>query len=337
MSKRYGVAVIGTGDMGSRHVAAWQLAGHDVVSVTDIDTNRAREIATAHDVPTVHADYRVAIADPDVDIVSICLPLAFHAPVTIFAAEQGKHILCEKPLARTFSEAAAMEAAVRAAGVQFGLGLQRNLAEGVGLLRQWAAEGDFGRPMVFSSDLLQEVRPKRAMHDRNGNNGPLTDAGCHYFMLWQTVFRSRPKAVYAQGRILASGRPEVAQFDQLAIDTAVVTVEYESGDVATMTVSWGLAEGYQMRGRPDRVFGPNGGAEGSVNQELTRYRGGAVETVAIESRNLHQVEFEMFVDDLERGTAPPYGFTVGKQMLALTQAIHESIATGKMVPVSYDF
>ncbi len=337
MTTRYGIAVIGTGDMGSRHVEAWQALGHEVISVTDVDTARAQDVATTYGVTNVHRDYAEALADPGVDIVSICLPLAFHAPVTICAAHHGKHVFCEKPLARSFREAAEMESAVRAAGVQFGLGLQRNLAEGVGLLRQWAAEGRFGRPMVFNSDLLQEVRPKRAMHDRNGNNGPLTDAGCHYYMLWQTVFRSRPKSVYAQGRILASGRPEVAHFDQLAIDTAVVTVEYESGDIATMTVSWGLAGNFQMRNHPDRVFGPDGGAEGLVNSELTLYQGDAVETVTIESRNLHQVEFALFTDAIERGTSPAYGFTAGKQMLAVTQAIHESIATGKVVPVSYKF
>ena len=337
MTNRYGVAVIGAGDMGGRHIEAWQALGHDVVSITDIDTARAQEIANSWGVSAVHADYTEAIADPNVHIVSICLPLAFHASVTICAAQHGKHVFCEKPLARSFQEAAEMEAAVKAAGVQFGLGLQRNLAEGVGLLRQWAAEGKFGRPMVFSSDLLQEVRPKRAMHDRNGNNGPLTDAGCHYYMLWQTVFRSRPKAVYAQGRILATGREEVAHLDQLAIDTAVVTVEYESGDIATMTVSWGLAEKFKMRQHPDRVLGPKGGAEGSVNNELTLYQGDAVETVTIEGKNLHQVQFERFVEGLERGTGPTYGFTAGRQMLALTQAIHESIATGKVVPVSYDF
>ncbi len=257
--------------------------------------------------------------------------------MTICAARHGKHILCEKPLARTFREVAAVEAAVNAAGVQFGLGLQRNLAEGVGLLRRCAAEGKFGRPMVFNSDLLQEVRPKRAMHDRNGINGPLADAGCHYYMLWQTVFRSRPKAIFAQGRVIASDRPEIAHFDQLAIDTAVVTVEYESGDVATMTVSWGLAENYKMRGRSDRVFGPAGGAEGEVNSEMTLYVGDSVETVAIDGRNLHQVEFELFCEALERGGSPPHGFEAGKQMLAITLAIHESIATGKVVPVSYDF
>ncbi len=336
MTKRYNVAVIGTGDMGNRHIAGWRAIGHNVVSVTDVDTARAERVAAAFNIPSIYRDYSVAVADPAVDIVSICLPLAFHAPVTISAAENGKHILCEKPLARSFREAAEMEAAVTAASVQFGLGLQRNLAEGVGLLRRLAAEGAFGHPMVFNSDLLQEVRPKRAMHDRHGNNGPLTDAGCHYYMLWQTVFRSKPKSVYAQGRILATGRPEVAHLNQLAIDTAVVTVEFESGDVATMTVSWGLAAGNQMRGRPDRIFGPSGGAEGNVNGDMTLYRGELVEIVNLEPKDLHQVEFAMFIDALEAGTAPPSGFTSGKEMLALTLAIFESIDTGVVVPVAYE-
>lgn len=59
--------------------------------------------------------------------------------------------------------------------------------------------------------------------------------------------------------------------------------------------------------------------------------------VEIESRNLHQAEFDLFIDALEQDKAPPYGFIAGKQMLAMTIAIHESIATGKEVPVFYDF
>ncbi len=308
-----------------------------VHAIASRDAGRAHAFARDFGIPAVHAGYEALLADPQIDAVFIPLPNSEHHRWTIAAAQAGKHVLCEKPLARSFREAAEMEAAVTAAGVTFGLGLQRNLAEGVRLLRQWAAEDRFGRPMVFSSDLLQEVRPKRAMHDRNGNNGPLTDAGCHYYMLWQTVFRSRPKAVYAQGRILATGRPEVAHLDQLAIDTAVVTVEYESGDIATMTVSWGLAAGFQLHGRPDRIVGPAGGAEGHVNSGLTLYQGGTSEAIPIESKDLHEVEFASFIEALEQGRQPPYGFTAGKQMLAMTEAIYTSIATGKAVPVSYDW
>lgn len=90
MPKRFKVAVIGAGDMGSEHVKGWTLAGHEVLSVADIDLDRARALAATYDVPHAYADYQVSVADPAVDIVSICTPLAWHAPVTIAAAAQGK-------------------------------------------------------------------------------------------------------------------------------------------------------------------------------------------------------------------------------------------------------
>jgi myo-inositol 2-dehydrogenase / D-chiro-inositol 1-dehydrogenase len=331
------IAVLGAGDTGGRHVRAWSALGHEVVSITDLDPERAEQLSETHGIRRVYTDYREALADPEPEIVSICLPLVCHAPATIGAAEHGKHVITEKPLCRTLAEAAHMGAAVRAAGVQFAIGFQRNLAPGVGLLRRWAAEGRFGRPMLFSSDLLQEVRPKRVMHDRDGNNGPLTDTGCHYYLLWQTVFRSKPKRAYAQGRILAAEHPEIAHFDQLAIDTAVVTLEFESGDIGTFTVSWGLPDGCQLAGRPDRIIGPKGGAEGAVNEHLTFYEGSRVEQVPIGSRDLHQVELALFAEAVRGGAPFPSGFREGRQMLAITEAILRSIDTGQPVPVSYDW
>jgi myo-inositol 2-dehydrogenase / D-chiro-inositol 1-dehydrogenase len=331
------IAVLGAGYTGERHARAWSALGHDVVSVCDIDTPRAEQLSEAHGITRIYADYREAVKDPEPEIVSVCLPLAFHAPATIAAAQCGKHVITEKPLCRTFAEAAQMEDAVREAGVQFAVGFQRNLAPGVGLLRQWAAAGRFGRPMLFSSDLLQEVRPKRVMHDRHGNNGPLTDTACHYYLLWQTVFRSKPKVAYAQGRILATQHPDIAHFDQLAIDTAVVTLEFESGDIGTFTVSWGLPDGFQLEGRPDRIIGPKGGAEGDVRTQLTFYEGNRSEEVAVDGRDLHEVELELFAQTVRGGAPFPTGFREGRQMLAITGAILRSIDTGQPVPVSYDW
>ncbi len=336
MANRFKVAVIGTGDMGSRHIEGWTLAGHDVVALADVDLARARELADQHGVPDVYADYRELLADTDVAIVSICTPLALHAPITIAAAEHGKHVFCEKPLARSFAEAAAMEEAVRKAGVQFGIGFQRNLAEWVDLLACRTREGHFGHPLVFHSEALAEVRPKRVMHDRHGNNGPIMDTGCHFFLLWQTVFGSRPKAAYAQGRILAKDRPEIAHFKELAIDTAVITLAYESGDIATLTASWGLAAHTKLRPRPDRVFGPVGGAERTPHG-LTLYRGDQIEDLPLAPENLHRKELALFANAIETGQPPVYGFQAGKEMLAVTLAIFQSIETGAVVPISYDF
>jgi predicted dehydrogenase len=162
------------------------------------------------------------------------------------------------------------------------------------------------------------------------------DLGCHLYLQWQTVFGAKPKAVSARGRILATGRPELAGIAELATDTAVVTVEYESGDIGALTVSWGLPAGCKLRGRPDRVFGPCGGAE-RAPEGLKLYEGDRVETVPLPRENLHQKALARFAEAVEAGRPPPYGFREGKEMLALTLAILQSVETGGVVPVSYDF
>ncbi|WP_165972071.1 Gfo/Idh/MocA family protein [Paenibacillus piri] len=335
--KRFKIAVIGAGDMGRNHVRSWIAAGHHVVTLCDVDEERSIALAHEFNVPNFVKDYKEAINDPQIEIVSICLPLVFHAPVTIYAAQQGKHVFCEKPLASSAQAAMDMQAAVEKAGVQFGVGFQRNYSNGVEQVKQWVQEDRFGRPLVMNCDLLQEVRPKLAMHDRNGNQGPVVDACCHAFMMWQTVFQSKPKMVYARGGIMAHERPEIAHFDQLAIDTAVITVEYESGDIGTMTVSWGLAKKFKLHGRADRIIGPKGGAEGHFNNfgnktlQIELYDGENKETVELPQPDLFKVQFQRFAAAVEEGRPAPVGFTQGRDMLKLSHAVLESIETGKIV------
>lgn len=335
--KRFRIAVIGAGDMGRNHVRSWIAAGHNVVTLCDQDPEGLNKLGREFNVPNLVSDYKAAIDDPRIEIVSVCLPLVFHAPVTIYAAQKGKHVFCEKPLASSLAIADEMQKAVEAAGVQFGVGFQRNFSKGVEKVKQWIDEGKFGRPMVMYSDLLQEVRPKVAMHDRNGNQGPVMDACCHTFMMWQTFFQSKPKKVYATGGILAQGRPEIAHFEQLAIDTAVINVEYESGDIGAITVSWGLAKKFKMGGRPDRIFGPKGGAEGSFNNfgipalKIELFEGENRETVEVPQPDLFKAEFEAFVDAILSGKPAPVSFKQGREMLRLSHAVLESIETGKIV------
>ncbi|MCC2685459.1 MAG: hypothetical protein K0R75_2358 [Paenibacillaceae bacterium] len=334
MSKKMNVAIIGTGARGDKHIQAWQKLGHNVVSVTDIDSARAMDVARQYGIGQIYTDYKEALDDADVHIASVCVPLAFHAPVTIYAAKQGKHIYCEKPVSRHLSESYAMEEAVREAGVKFCLGFQRNLSQGVKQLAEWAQSGLFGRPLVFSSELLQEIRPKRTMHDANGNMGPIVDTCCHDFLMWQTVFQSKPKTVYARGGILANGAPELAHISQLAVDTATIIVEFESGDIGQMTVSWGLPPGIRFKGNPDRVFGPRGGAIGKANTgagRLTLYEGNQSQEIALEFHDLLVEQFEMFIAAIEHGGPDPIGFATSNEMLRLSLAVLESIETGKVV------
>lgn len=336
MGKPMNIAVIGAGDMGGTHVAAWQKAGHRVVSITDIDAERVGKIVESYRLPKSFADYREAAADPDVDIVSICLPLALHAPVTVYAAEQGKHVFCEKPLARSFEEAATMEAAVKKAGVRFGIGFQRSFAGSLKVVKQLAADGVFGHPLLISSTGVAEVRPKRIMHDANGNMGPLMDNCCHYFMMWKHIFQSRPKTIYCIGDVFAKDRPELAHIGKLAIDTAVVSVKYESGDMAEMVMTWGMAKGFKLRGRSDRLYGPKGGAEGGFTnaaKSIMVYEGDQEREIRLDDaqQHLHVEQFRAFAESIEQGKPAPVGFPEGKEMLAISLAAIESAVTGQIV------
>jgi predicted dehydrogenase len=338
MSKADRIAVIGTGAMGKKHVEGWQLAGHRVVSVTDINLQSAKEVADKFGVGEVYADYKESIARPDIDIVSICLPLKFHAPVTVFAAGQGKHVFCEKPLTGSTEQATEMEAAIREAGVQFGIGFQRSYALDAELFTQYVQEGKLGRPVLFNSENLMEVRPKIAMHDYYGNMGPVMDVCCHSFFLWRTVFQSRAKFAYASGRIFAKDRQELVSLEKLAIDTASITVEYESGDVGAMTVSWGLPAKTKLRSRcPDRVIGPEGAVEAAGGGKWNVFIGSGTETVQLESGNLHEKQFAQFARCLDDGTPYPIGLREGREILALTEAVFRSIEAGSSVQVVYDF
>ncbi|MFC4597566.1 Gfo/Idh/MocA family protein [Cohnella hongkongensis] len=340
MAKTFKVAVLGAGDMGKYHIHGWTLAGHEVVSITELDLETAKKAAEAVGLSGVsyYQDYKQAVADPEADIVSIALPLPFHAPAAILAAQHGKHVFCEKPLAGSLEDARQMQEAVEKAGVQFGIGFQRNFAHGVELVKEWVREDKFGRPTVISSDLLQEVRPKRVMHDKLGNQGPVVDTLCHYLLMWQTIFDSKPVRVSASGGVYAAGRPEISHFKQLAVDTAVVIVEYASGDIGTMTISWCLAKDTQMRPRPDRIFGPKGGAEGAFNtfgrdagKAITLYVGDRVESARLEERELFQIELGKFADAIASGQPAPVSFATGTDMLKLSYAVLDAIETGKTI------
>jgi len=86
-------------------------------AVASRDLERARSFATEFDMPRAYGSYAELLADADVDAVYIALPNSFHVEWTIAAARAGKHVLCEKPLAATASEAERARTACAAAGV----------------------------------------------------------------------------------------------------------------------------------------------------------------------------------------------------------------------------
>ena len=256
--KTYGVGVVGAGAMGKTHLRNFsRVPCFEIRAVADVDADRAAEQGAEFGAAYHATDYRQVVTRPDVDVVVVAVPAAYHAQIAIMAAENGKHVFCEKPLALTVADGERMIRAAREAGVKLGLNFQLRFHEGVGVLRERFRSGALARPVFYTSHAGSEVRPKPAMHDDTLNRGPFVDVMCHTVDLWRVLFQSDPVRVYARAAIFGAGKPKVAGVKQLALDTGVVVVEFASGDVGTFHISWGLPEGTPgLSGQ--FIYAPNG-------------------------------------------------------------------------------
>src|SRR5690606_26297824 len=111
------VGIVGMGWAGETHLKAYQqLPNVDVIAIADPREERLTQLQRTYNIPDVHTHFAPLVERPDPDIVSVCTPNQFHAPISIAALENGKHVLCEKPLARSSDEGEAMVRAVGLAG-----------------------------------------------------------------------------------------------------------------------------------------------------------------------------------------------------------------------------
>lgn len=108
------IGIIGSGGMGSTHAAAWARTPAHLVGIGSADSARAAALAAQHGA-TAYTDYDALLRD--VDVIDICTPTHLHHDMVLAAAAAGKHIVCEKPLARTYAQGQAMLAACADAGV----------------------------------------------------------------------------------------------------------------------------------------------------------------------------------------------------------------------------
>ncbi|MDO8615845.1 MAG: Gfo/Idh/MocA family oxidoreductase [Dehalococcoidia bacterium] len=154
------VALIGCGlrgrfhSVGIRSFIRLGLVDATYAAVCDVDESRARAFAEAAGVPWVSTDPLAVIDSPDVDAVYICVPTAAHKELVLRAAERGKHIFCEKPLATNLADVEEMTAAVERAGVKAAVGLVLRHSPILTVLKSRMEDPTLGRLMliVFRDD-----------------------------------------------------------------------------------------------------------------------------------------------------------------------------------------
>src|SRR5581483_7645155 len=143
--ERLRIGMIGCGDAAARGANGIQAAEHAALAgVMDVDEALARDLGAAHGVPWT-CDVAELLARSDVDAVYIAVPNYLLAPLTIQAAQAGKHVLCEKPMATALADADRMIAECARAGVALGIAFEAQVIPEIQRLRDLIAAGGIGR------------------------------------------------------------------------------------------------------------------------------------------------------------------------------------------------
>lgn len=332
--KELGVCVLGAGDMGNAHLAAWNTVQKvKLIAVADIDEERAAKAQEKHGVLSRSDDIHSAIAQDGVDVVSVCLPTHLHREGAEAAMRSGKSVLCEKPIALTVEDAQSMMRCRDETGATFGIGFCKRHLPQLAKLRELVQEGAIGRPVMYRFVGGMEIRFKPWIMDRRMGGGPIVDLCCHYFDQWRWVFSSEPVKVMAMGMTFAQGADELPGIE-VETDTATVLVEHASGDVGMISLSWGLPRGVSAPGG-EQVLGAGGviAVQGFKALKLTR-KGGEEQEFGEFEGDLQPRQEAAFAEAVRTGTAPVTGAEDGLIALKVSLAALESIRTGKAAEIT---
>ncbi len=250
-----GIGMLGCAFMGKAHSNAYKKIPYmifpppaipQLVAICGLPSDNPAGAAARFGYKKSCTDWHELLSDPEVQVVDNCGPNGMHAEPTIAAAAAGKHVCCEKPLARNRDEAAAMLAAVRKAGVKHMCTFNYRFVPAVVQMKQLIDSGKLGRIYHYRANYLQEWvmphyhLPKIWRLDKAASgSGVLGDLGAHIIDLARFLV-GEIKTVSASTRTFISERPmpDGKGVGTVDVDDAFASiVEFENGALGTIEAS----------------------------------------------------------------------------------------------------
>jgi scyllo-inositol 2-dehydrogenase (NAD+) len=334
-TKKLGIGLIGLGRLG--RVYARDLASRipetRLVAIADPDAKARTDVAAEYDVSAAFAEPEELLDAPGVDAYVIVGPTHTHRGHVVAAAKRKKPIFCEKPPALSLAETREMKQAVESAGVFFQMGLMRRFDAGYAAAKKRLAAGEIGTAVLFKSTSRDPHRTTLEYANPKSSGGMLLDMGIHDFDLAR-FFMGEAKTVQTMAGTLAY--PELRTVGD--IDNAVVTLEFESGNLGVVDLSRNGIYGYDistellgtagtlrigyLRETPLYVMTKNSVAHDTVPYFMERFAGA------------YTTQLQNFAQNVLQGR--PASVTIDDGMAALRIAIaaHRAFETGQRVNVS---
>ena len=331
---KLGIGIIGAGWFGERHAEA--IAALDDVRLVAAARTDPAALAdfTARYGGRGYSDYTDLLADPAVDAVVIATPHHLHTVAVEAAAQAGKHILLEKPMAPTLAECDRIIAVAEEAGVTLMLGHTSQFAPAYRLAKQILDAGEVGDLVLGISTMSKYwFEPnRRAWHlDRSTGGGMLLSAGMHCLdrLTWLVGSPVASVAAHLTTRF----------HDQAADDAGLIFLRYANG-VAGTVVSVGYREGAPKH--LTELTGTRGMLTVDYTGGVTVGRNGQWQPVTDSGGEewMHQAliaEWRGFADAVQNGTAPPVTGAYGRHIMATIFAAEESSRRHEEIAVDVTF
>lgn len=186
MSKTLKIGIIGCGGIANgKHLPSLsQLSEVQLVAFCDIVEERAVKAAAEYGSPgaKVYTDYQKLLQESDVDVIHVCTPNDSHAEITVASLESGRHVMCEKPMAKTAAQARSMLDAAKRTGKKLSIAYQNRFRSDSLYLKELCENGELGEIYLGKALALR----RRAvptwgvfLDEEKQGGGPLIDIGTH--------------------------------------------------------------------------------------------------------------------------------------------------------------
>ncbi|WP_026678311.1 Gfo/Idh/MocA family protein [Fictibacillus gelatini] len=357
MNKKLKVGIIGCGGIANgKHMPSLaKLDQVEIVAFCDIVLERAHKAAQEFGVAgsKVYEDYKELLQDPAIDVVHVCTPNDSHADITVSALEAGKHVMCEKPMAKTSSEARRMVEAAKRTGKKLTIGYQNRFRQDSQYLHKVCEEGGLGDIYFAKAHAIR----RRAvptwgvfLDEEKQGGGPLIDIGTHALDLTLWMMNNyRPKAVMGTTYHKLGQKKNAANAwgpwdpEKFTVeDSAFGFITMENGATIMLESSWAL-NSLEVGEAKCTLAGTEGGADMNDGLRIHGEKHGKLFTTNVElntggvafydenSESEADLEARLWIESILNDTEPVVKPEEALVVTEILEAIYESSKTGKAV------
>ncbi len=353
------IGIVGCGGIANgKHLPALSRQSErvELVAFCDLILERAEKAAKEYGAPgaKVMLDYHEMMADPSIDVVHVCTPNRSHCEITVAALEAGKHVMCEKPMAKTVADAQKMLDAAKKSGKKLTIGYQNRFRPDSRLMKRYVERGDLGEIYYSKAHAIR----RRAvptwgvfLNEYEQGGGPLIDIGTHALdlTLWM-MDNYKPKAVLGTtfkklgdqtetGNAFGDWDPKKFTVE----DSAFGLVTMENGATIVLESSWALNT-LDVREAQTTLCGTLGGADMvdglRINKVDLGYQttilpnlqaGGVAFFEGGQAMSEAELECKLWIDSILEDTDPIVRPEQAFVVTQILEAIYTSAKTGEAV------